>query len=238
MTTLVTGLFADSAKANHAIAALEGRGYSRDAITVLRSKETAERLLPSEQHGTKAAEGAGIGAGVGGTAGAIGAAVAAIGTALLFPGIGLLVAGPLAAALAGAGAGGALGGLVGALVGAGIPKARAELYEKGLREGGTVLGVHALNDDEVKHIETIFDKYDAAKVRSLERSDRRGAGFSLGRHHRSSHPGHVSGGPRGVLCGCGARWSATPSDERAAFCSLPPAPTEVPQTRRMRSSAR
>jgi hypothetical protein len=166
MTTLVTGLFPDASKARLALAAAEGRGYTRDAITILHSKDAADRLLAADEHGTKAAEGAGIGAGVGGAAGAIGAAIAAIGTALLFPGIGLIVAGPLAAGLAGAGAGGALGSLVGALVGAGIPKARAELYEKGLREGGVVLGVQVPSTEEASQIESIFDRYDAEKIRA------------------------------------------------------------------------
>lgn len=166
MSSLVTGLFPDASKARLALAAVEGRGYSRGAITILHSKDAADRILAADEHGTKAAEGAGIGAGVGGTAGAIGAAIAAIGTAVLFPGLGLVVAGPIAAALAGAGAGGALGSVVGALVGAGIPKARAELYEKGLREGGVVLGVQAPSEDEAKHVESIFEKYDAAKIRA------------------------------------------------------------------------
>jgi len=55
---------------------------------------------------TKAWEGAGKGAAIGGTVGATLAAIAAIGTSVALPGIGLLIAGPLAAGIAGAGAGG------------------------------------------------------------------------------------------------------------------------------------
>lgn len=51
--------------------------------------------------GNRAAEGAGIGGAIGGTVGAIAAAVAAVGTTLLLPGLGSVIAGPLAAALAG-----------------------------------------------------------------------------------------------------------------------------------------
>ena len=58
-----------------------------------------------------------------------GAAIAAIGTSLVIPGLGLVVAGPLAAALAGAGAGGTAGGLIGALVGHGMPEDRTKKYE-------------------------------------------------------------------------------------------------------------
>ena len=43
------------------------------------------------------------------------AAIAAIGTTLALPGLGLLIAGPIAAALVGAGSGAAAGGVLGAL---------------------------------------------------------------------------------------------------------------------------
>ena len=49
-------------------------------------------------------------------------AVAAVGTTLLIPGLGIVVAGPLAAVIAGAGAGAATGGLIRALVGWNIPE--------------------------------------------------------------------------------------------------------------------
>ena len=55
--------------------------------------------------------------------------------------MGLVVAGPIAAALAGAGAGAVAGGAIGALVGAGIPEERVEEYESGLKPGGIVMGV-------------------------------------------------------------------------------------------------
>ena len=84
--------------------------------------------------GTKAAEGFGKGSAIGGGIGAALGAIFAIGTSIVVPGLGLVVAGPIAAALAGAGAGGATGGLVGALIGAGIPEDRAKLYESGIRE--------------------------------------------------------------------------------------------------------
>lgn len=79
--------------------------------------------------GHKAAEGAGIGGAIGGSLAAIAAAVAAVGTTLTFPGIGLVVAGPMAAAIAGAGIGAVTGGLVGALIGWGIPEERVRLRE-------------------------------------------------------------------------------------------------------------
>lgn len=79
--------------------------------------------------GNKAAEGAGIGGAIGGSLAAIAAAVAAVGTTITFPGIGLVVAGPMAAAIAGAGIGAVTGGIVGALIGWGIPEERVRLGE-------------------------------------------------------------------------------------------------------------
>jgi len=60
---------------------------------------------------------------------------------IALPGVGLVTAGPLAAALAGAGAGALTGGLVGALVGLGIPEDRARLYDEGLQHGGIVMAL-------------------------------------------------------------------------------------------------
>ena len=55
----------------------------------------------------------------------------AVGSTIAVPGLGLVVAGPIAAALAGAGAGAAAGGLIGAMVGAGIPEDRgAKEYKR------------------------------------------------------------------------------------------------------------
>jgi uncharacterized membrane protein len=68
-------------------------------------------------------------------------AIAAVGTNILVPGLGLVIAGPIAAAIAGAGAGSVTGGLIGALVGAGIPDYKAKEYQEGIARGNIVLGV-------------------------------------------------------------------------------------------------
>ena len=103
--------------------------------------------------GTKAWEGAGKGAAIGGGVGATLAAIAAIGTTLALPGIGLLIAGPIAAGLAGAGAGALSGGLIGALVGHGIPEEQAKHYEQGIKEGGIVMGVQPRNEEDADYFE-------------------------------------------------------------------------------------
>ena len=56
--------------------------------------------------------------------------------------------GPIAAALAGAGAGGATGGIIGALIGAGIPEERAVAYDRGLKQGGILIGTRARDERE------------------------------------------------------------------------------------------
>ncbi|MGZ8320585.1 MAG: hypothetical protein ACXWVD_15910, partial [Telluria sp.] len=153
---MVTGLFRDRDSAERAYNSLSERGYTKDDVNLVMSDEARKTHFAGgteTELGSKAAEGAGVGAGIGGTIGAVLAGVAAVGTTLVLPGIGLVVAGPIAAALAGAGAGGIAGGLVGALIGAGIPEERVKHYEEGIKSGGIVMGVTPRSDDDAAHIE-------------------------------------------------------------------------------------
>lgn len=152
---LVTGLFPDRASAEAAYNSATARGYNTDDVDVVMSDDTRKRHFVSAgtetELGNKAAEGAGIGGAIGGTIGAVAAAIAAIGTSIAIPGLGLVVAGPLAAAIAGAGAGAASGGLVGALVGWSMPEERVKQYEEGVKNGGILMGVRAKNDEDADH---------------------------------------------------------------------------------------
>jgi hypothetical protein len=153
---MLTGLFSDRERAEHAFHELKSRGYKADDIDLLMSDETRRKHFAYEEEtelGNKALEGAGTGAAIGGTIGASLAAIAAIGTTLALPGLGLLVAGPIAAALAGAGAGGATGGLIGALVGAGIPEERVMHYDSGIREGGILIGFSPRSDEDAEYFQ-------------------------------------------------------------------------------------
>jgi hypothetical protein len=154
---LVTGMFRDKDSAERAYSTLHSRGYNDNDIHLIMSDDTRKKHFLSEvkktEIGTKAMEGAGAGSAIGGAAGAIAGAVAAIGTTLLIPGLGIVVAGPIAAAVAGAGAGGVTGGIIGALIGSGIPEARATLYEKGVKEGNIVIGVNARNPEDADYVE-------------------------------------------------------------------------------------
>lgn len=153
---LVSGLMRNRAEAERAVTALFDMGFKREDISVLMSDATRSKHFALET-GTKTAEGAGIGGAVGGTVGAVVAAIAAIGTNLVLPGLGLIVAGPLAAAFAGAGAGGAIGTLVGGLVGTGIPEHEAKAYESALKAGGILIGVEARDEKEVDTIKRILE---------------------------------------------------------------------------------
>ena len=152
---MVTGLFRDRDSAERAYSSLSARGYTKDDVNLIMSDQTRKTHFKDAdtELGSKATEGAGVGAGIGGTIGAVLAGVAALGTTLVLPGIGVVVAGPLAAALAGAGAGGIAGGLVGALIGAGIPEERVKHYEEGIKNGGILMGVRPRSDEDAAHIQ-------------------------------------------------------------------------------------
>jgi uncharacterized protein YjbJ (UPF0337 family) len=156
---LLTGMFTDRDSAERAYNSAISRGYSKDDVNLMMSDQTRstwytdDDMASDSALGSKALEGAGTGSAIGGTLGAIIAGVAAIGTSVLLPGVGLIVAGPLAAALAGAGAGGLTGGLVGALIGSGIPEERAKLYEEGVKSGGAVMGITPRNAEDADYFE-------------------------------------------------------------------------------------
>ena len=151
----LSGLFRDRESAENAYRSLTDRGYTRDDVNVVMSDDTRKKHFADDDSelGSKALEGMGVGGAVGGTVGALLAAIAAIGTNVLLPGLGLVVAGPLAAALAGAGAGSVTGGLIGALVGSGIPEERAKYYDEGVRSGGIYMGVNPRTDEDAEYFE-------------------------------------------------------------------------------------
>jgi hypothetical protein len=163
-----SGIFRDRTSAEKAYQSLHDRGYSKDDVNLLMSDDTRKTHFGDDsahtELGDKAMEGAGVGSAIGGTAGAIIGAIAAIGTSVALPGLGLIIAGPLAAALAGAGAGGLTGGLVGALVGSGIPEEHAAEYEEGIKNGGIVMGVKPRNAEDAKYFEDQFRSNNADKV--------------------------------------------------------------------------
>jgi len=156
---MVTAMFRDRQQSNRAYQWLLTRGYSDNDINVLMSVKTRSEFSVEKgtvDAGSRAAEGVATGGAIGTTVGAVAAAIAAIGTSIVLPGLGLVVAGPIAAALAGAGAGAVVGGAVGGLIGLGVPESNAKAYETVLADGGVVLGVVARTDDDIEVIKECF----------------------------------------------------------------------------------
>lgn len=166
---LITGLFKDKDSAENAYKSATSMGYTKDEINVVMSEDTRERFYGKNatletEVGNKAAEGAAVGGVLGVTVGAIAAAIAAVGTNLVLPGLGLVIAGPLAAAVAGAGAGGVTAGVVGALIGWGIPEDRLKEYEEGLNNGGILIGVKPKSDNDARNFEDDWKQNNANHV--------------------------------------------------------------------------
>jgi hypothetical protein len=167
---LATGLFTDRESAEKAYNDLSSRGYRSDDINVVMSDDTRAKYFDNTsgrqtELGNKAAKGAGVGGAVGGTAVGIAAAIAAAGASIAIPGLGLVIAGPLAAGLAGAGAGAAAGGLVGAMVGWGIPEERVKDYEAGIKKGGILMGVKPRSEEDAQYLESQWKGYGSDRAR-------------------------------------------------------------------------
>jgi hypothetical protein len=160
---MITAVFRDRFAASAVYDWLLDQGYRADDINVLMTEKTRNAFRNEEEPGrisagSKAPEGAATGGAVGAVVGATAAAIAAIGTSMIVPGLGWVVAGPVYAALAGGGAGAVAGGVIGALVGLGIPESNATAYEEALRNGGIVIGVVPRSDDSAKRIEKEFEE--------------------------------------------------------------------------------
>lgn len=148
-THLTTELFETKEEAEQAYNDALDAGYEPKDINVFMSEDSKDKYYGSVlvKEGTKVSSGASVGGASGAAIGGVIAALTALGTNLVIPGLGLVVAGPLAAGLAGAGAGVIAGGLVGALIGWGIPEDKAKVFEAGINSGGIVLGVNELRSD-------------------------------------------------------------------------------------------
>jgi hypothetical protein len=166
--SMISGVFRDRTKANDAYAWLTNHGFTSNEINVLMSDTTrkfysddkSSRIKPDDH----AVEGVATGGTVGTVVGATLGAIAAIGTSVLVPGLGIVVAGPIVAGLAGGGAGAVAGGLVGGLIGLGIPESNAAAYEKVLKEGGVVIGVTTDNSKSRGEIEERFKALGADNI--------------------------------------------------------------------------
>jgi hypothetical protein len=163
--TAVFGIYATVAKAEAAVDALVGSGFSNSDISVLLPDAQSSRDFAHEKH-TKAPEGTTTGVVAGGAIGGTLGLLAGIG-ALAIPGVGpFIAAGPIMGALAGLGVGGATGGLVGALVGMGLPEYEAKRYEGRVKDGGVLLSVHCDTSDEIDRAKKTLDRTGAENISS------------------------------------------------------------------------
>lgn len=152
---MVTALFKDSESVERAYQSVAQRGYDTGDINVVMSDDTRRRYFSDDRHinielGRKAAEGGELGGPMGGTIGTIIPAIIAAGVVAL-PGLGLILAGPVAVSLAAAGAAGLAVGLIGALSDWGIPEERVQQYEAGIHDGGILMGVKPRSDQDAQH---------------------------------------------------------------------------------------
>jgi hypothetical protein len=164
----VTGLFDNYDDASDAVGELEASGIPHSDISIVANNSTDWY----DDDGSKAAEDAADGAGVGAVIGGAGGLLTGLGI-MAIPGVGPVVAaGWLAAtavgALGGAVVGGAAGGIVGALTDSGVPEKDAHVYAEGVRRGGTLVTAK-VDDQLVGDAERIL-----AQTKSVNLEERRG----------------------------------------------------------------
>jgi hypothetical protein len=116
---MVTGLFRDSESVERAYDVVSQRDYGTADINVVMSDDTRRRYVSDDRQinvelGRKVEEGGELGGPMGGTICMIIPALIAVGVVAL-PGMGLVLAGPVAVALAAAGAAAMTGGLIAVL---------------------------------------------------------------------------------------------------------------------------
>ncbi len=188
MAKNVVGMFDTSADAQAALQDLRSSGFSQDQVSFVANNSSGEYdQYTTDSGGSAAAEGAGAGATTGTVVGGIGGLLAGLG-AFAIPGIGPVVGlGVLGATLLGAGIGAAAGGLLGALVGAGIPEEDANIYHEGVRRGGTLLMVHA-EDNQVDRAVDILNRHNVVDI------DERGSQYSSGEYSSTGSMANTTGG--------------------------------------------
>jgi uncharacterized protein YcfJ len=153
----ITRLYDDYADAVSVVNALEAADLrpNREISLVANENARGRDTTVETQHTERRSE-AGPGAAIGATTGGVLGILTGLGL-MAIPGVGPLVAaGWLVTTLAGAGIGAAAGGIIGSLVDAGVSRDEAEVYEEGVRRGGTLVAVKA-DDADVLRVEEIMN---------------------------------------------------------------------------------
>ncbi|MBA3534074.1 MAG: YsnF/AvaK domain-containing protein [Ardenticatenales bacterium] len=161
----VIGLYDDFNTAQKVVQEMVANGFDRNNISLVANNATGEydkyvqsgEVVDSED--VSVGEGATVGAIEGGLIGLL----AGLG-AMAIPGIGpVLAAGPLLGALTGAGVGAITGGILAGLVDLGVPEDDAHFYAEGIRRGGTLVTVHA-DDNQIENAVAIMNRYGAIDI--------------------------------------------------------------------------
>ena len=155
MTTTVTRMYDKFSDARAAVGELEAMGYSHAQISLVANNADGAHSHPipavKAASETEAGVDAGRGAAVGGVVGGAGGMLAGLGL-IIIPGLGPVAAtGWLVSMIVGAAVGaataGAATGLVSALTRTGLDEHEAKVFAEGIRQGGTVVCVHAQTAD-------------------------------------------------------------------------------------------
>ncbi len=146
--TDIVGIFESPVQANQVIANLLSAGLTKGDISLIMSDKAKEHFSSAaENTGDRTLKDAAIGAGMGGVLTGLLLGLTTV-SAVLIPGLPVLISGPLIAAIEGLGAGAAIGGLAGALSGLGIKASEASHYETQLKAGKAVVVVHTSDKDK------------------------------------------------------------------------------------------
>lgn len=149
MATLFA-VYRDHEHAERAVRELRARGVDQRRLSLFLTEQVSG-LVPKVRPAVP--EGAVAGS-------ALGAILAGIGGAasLAIPGLGLVVAGPLAIALESALVGAVGGGFAGALIGVGVPENQAKRYAESLLEDGVIVAASPADPAEAQLIENVFEE--------------------------------------------------------------------------------
>lgn len=151
--TYITEIFLSSAAAEKAYMYAIQCGYSEKDINIIMSEDSKHRyydsiLTDSNNTLEDVAKGGTVGGTVGGTIGAL----IALGTSVLIPGLGFIIAGPLAGAVAGT--------LMGTVLALGVSEKNAQEYEEEIKAGAIILSVPEKNACDIKERWRLIKEHD------------------------------------------------------------------------------
>ncbi len=179
----LVGVFDNRTIAETAFELIHNRGYDKSDINLIMSHQAKELYFSNksfegdpvftEQDMIKETEphkvtnvvlkDAAIGAGIGVTIGAILGAIAAIGTSIAIPGVGLIIAGPLASGLVSATGLGIGGGMIGGVFGFEVPDTHTTIDEE-IQKNKILIGIHPKSKEDSDFIIKEWNNLSGARV--------------------------------------------------------------------------